>query len=163
LTQQVEVVGGAPLVDTATATLGKVVEERLIANLPLNGRNFLQLGVLQAGVTPPIAGINVTASGTNDLPGGTGFLFSVNGTRITANNHLLDGVNNIEPITGSAMIVPSVDAIREFRILTNDYKAEYGRAGGSIVTVVTKGGTNALHGSVFDFLRNDFFDARNFF
>jgi Carboxypeptidase regulatory-like domain len=161
--EQVVVSGQTPSVDLVSATLGKVVEERSIVNLPLNGRNFLQLGVLQAGVTPPIAGITVTAGGTDNLPGGTAFDFSVNGMRITSNDHLVDGVNNTEPLTGSAMIVPSVDAIQEFRILTNDYSAEYGRAGGSIVTVLTKSGTNNFHGSLYDFLRNDVLDARNFF
>ena len=161
--EQVVVSGGTPLIDLASATLGKVVEERSIVDLPLNGRDFLQLGVLQAGVTPPIAGIEVVGSGTNNILGGTAFNFSVNGMRITANNHLLDGANNVEPVTGSAMIVPSADAIKEFRILTTDYSAEYGRGGGSIVTVLTKSGTNNFHGSLYDFLRNDVLDARNFF
>lgn len=163
LTEEVLVSSGAPLVDTVSTTLGKVVEERRIVDLPLNGRNFLQLGVLQAGVTPPIPGIDVVGSGTNNTPGGTRFNFSVNGMRITSNNHLLDGVNNVEPVTGSAMIVPAPDALQEFRILTSNYGAEYGRAGGSIVTVLTKSGTNGFHGSVYEFFRNDVFDARNFF
>ncbi len=159
----VNVTGEAPLVDTANATLGKVVEEQRIVDLPLNGRNFLQLGVLQAGVTPPLVGINVVGSGTNNTPGGTAFNFAVNGMRITSNNHLLDGVNNVEPVTGAAMVVPSPDSLQEFKILTNAYNAEYGRAGGSVVTVLTKSGTNQYHGSVYEFLRNDVFDARNFF
>lgn len=163
ITEQVMVTAEVPQVDVASTTLGKVVEERRIVDLPLNGRNFLQLGVLQAGVTPPVPGIDVVGSGTNNIPGGTGFLFSVNGMRITSNNHLLDGVNNVEPITGAAMVVPSPDALQEFRILTNAYSAEFGRAGGSIVTVLTKSGTNSFHGSVYEFLRNDVLDARNFF
>ena len=164
VTEQVVVVAGkTPLVDTASTTLGKVVEAERIVDLPLNGRNFLQLGVLQAGVTPPIPKIDVVGSGTNNTPGGTGVNFSVNGMRISSNNHLLDGVNNVEPVTGSAMVVPSPDSIQEFRILTNMYGAEFGRAGGAIVTVVTKSGTNSIHGSVYEFLRNDALDARNFF
>jgi len=163
VTERVIVTSEIPQVDTVSSTLGKVVEEKRIVDLPLNGRNFLELGPLQAGVTPPIPGIDVVGSGTNNTPGGTRFNFVVNGMRITSNNHLLDGVNNVEPITGSAMIVPSPDALHEFRILTNSYSAEFGRSGGSIVTVLTKGGTNAFHGSLYEFLRNDVFDARNFF
>ncbi|HWP42211.1 MAG TPA: carboxypeptidase regulatory-like domain-containing protein [Blastocatellia bacterium] len=163
ISEQVVVTTEAPQVDTATATLGKVVEEERIVDLPLNGRNFLELGVLQAGVAPPIPNIDVIGSGTNNTPGGTKFNFAVNGMRITSNNHLLDGANNVEPVSGAAMIVPSPDALQEFRILTNSYSAEFGRAGGSIVTVVTKSGTNSFHGSLYEFLRNDIFDARNFF
>lgn len=163
ITEEVVVTGEAPQIDTASTTLGKVVEARRIEDLPLNGRNFLQLGVLQAGVTPPTPGIDVIGSGTNNTPGGTAVNFSVNGMRTTSNNHLLDGVNNVEPVSGSAMIVPSPDDLREFRILTNAYNAEYGRAGGSIVTVLTRAGTNHVHGSVYEFLRNDALDARNFF
>jgi Carboxypeptidase regulatory-like domain len=163
VTEQVVVTSQVPQVETASSTLGTVVEERRIVELPLNGRNFLQLGVLQAGVVPPPPGINMLGSGTNSTPGGTAFNFSVNGQRITSNNHLLDGVNNIEPFSGAAMVVPSPDSLQEFRILTNLYTAEFGRAGGSIVTVITKGGTNDYHGSLYDFLRNDVFDARNFF
>ncbi|CAN5687717.1 hypothetical protein BH20ACI3_BH20ACI3_08380 [soil metagenome] len=153
----------ASQIDTVSSTLGKVVEGRRIVDLPLNGRNFLQLGLLQAGVAPPVPNIDVVGSGLNNAPGGTSVNFSVNGMRITSNNHLLDGVNNVEPMSGAAMLVPSADALQEFRILTNSYSAEFGRSGGSIVTVVTKSGTNRYHGSAFEFLRNDIFDARNFF
>jgi hypothetical protein len=163
LSELVVVSTQASQVDTATATLGKVVEQRRIVELPLNGRNFLQLGVLQAGVTPPVPEIDVVGSGLNSSPGGSGVNFSVNGMRISSNNHILDGVNNVEPMSGAAMIVPSADTLQEFRILTNSYSAEYGRAGGSIVTVITKSGGNRFHGSLFEFLRNDVFDARNFF
>ena len=164
VTSQVIVSGSiTPQVDTSTSTLGKVVEERRIVDLPLNGRNFLQLGTIQAGVVAAPVGIQATGSGTDNTPGGTSNQFSVNGMKITSNNHLLDGANNVEGMTGAAMVVPSPDTIEEFRILTNNYSAEYGRAGGSIVTVVTKSGTNAFHGSAYEFLRNDVLDARNFF
>lgn len=163
IAEQVSITGEAPQVDTVSTTLGKVVEERRIVDLPLNGRNFLQLGVLQAGVTPPPAGIIITGNGANEIPGGPSVNFSVNGMRVTSNNHLLDGVNNVEPLSGAAMIVPSPDTLQEFRILTNAYSAEYGRSGASVVTVLTKTGSNRLHGSVYEFLRNDALDARNFF
>ncbi len=163
VTERVVVTAEVPQIDTASSTLGKVVEERRIVELPLNGRNFLQLGVLQSGVVPPPSNINMLGSGTNSTPGGTSFNFSVNGQRLTSNNHLMDGVNNVEPFSGAAMVIPSPDSLREFRILTNAYTAEFGRAGGSIVTVITKSGSNRFHGSVYEFLRNDVFDARNFF
>ena len=161
--ERVSVTDETPQIDTRSVTLGKVVEARRIVDLPLNGRNFLQLGVLQAGVVPPPTGINATGSGTNNTPGGTAFNFSVNGMRISSNNHLLDGLSNVEPVTGAAIIVPSPDTLQEFRILTNAYSAEFGRAGGSIVTVITKSGSNQFHGSAYEFLRDDAFDARNFF
>lgn len=163
VSERVVVTSETAQVEIGSSALGKVVEGRRIVELPLSGRNFLELGTLQAGVTPSVLGVDVVGSGTNNTPGGTRFNFIVNGMRITSNNHLLDGVNNVEPITGSAMIVPSPDALYEFRILTNSYAAEFGRAGGSIVTVVTKSGTKDFHGSIFEFLRNDVFDARNFF
>ncbi|CAN5689182.1 hypothetical protein BH20ACI3_BH20ACI3_08570 [soil metagenome] len=163
LSERVTVTDEASQVDTASSMLGKVVEQRRIVDLPLNGRNFLELGLLQAGVAPPIAGIDVVGSGTNNTPGGTKFNFAVNGMRISSNNHLLDGANNVEPVTGAAMIVPSPDVLQEFRILTNSYTAEYGRAGGSVVTVLTKSGSKVFHGSVYEFLRSDIFDARNSF
>ena len=150
-------------VDITTASVGKVVEEQRIVDLPLNGRNFLQLGTLQSGVVAAPAGIQATGSGTDNTPGGTANQFSVNGMKITSNNHLLDGTNNVEAMSGSAMVVPSPDTIQEFRILTNNYSAEHGRAGGSVVTVVTKSGTNAVNGTLWEFLRNDALDARNFF
>src|SRR6266550_139047 len=130
-TETVVITGEASQVDTASSMLGKVVEQRRIVDLPLNGRNFLQLGVLQAGVTPPVPGFLAVGSGVNGTPGGTAFNFSVNGMRISSNNHLLDGISNVEPMSGSAMIVPSPDALLEFRILTSLYSAEFGRSGGS--------------------------------
>ena len=112
-------------VDITTASVGKVVEEQRIVDLPLNGRNFLQLGTLQSGVVAAPAGIQATGSGTDNTPGGTSNQFSVNGMKITSNNHLLDGTNNVEAMSGSAMVVPSPDTIQEFRILTNNYSAEH--------------------------------------
>lgn len=163
VSQQVVVNAAPPAVNTSSATLGSVVEEQRIVDLPLNGRNFLELGDIQAGVVPPVAQINVIGSGTNNTPGGTSVEFAVNGMRYTSNNFLLDGTNNVEMYSGAAMIVPSPDSIQEFRILTNMYPAQYGRSGGSIVTIVTKTGTNSFHGTAYDFLRNDALDARNFF
>lgn len=163
ITEEVTITGVTNQVETRTPTLGQLVEERRINDLPLNGRNFLELGPIQAGVAPPIANQTVALSGTNDTPGGTRFTFQVNGLRNSSNNFLLDGVNNVDPNTGSAMVVPAPDMLTEFKIQTSLYEAEYGRGGGSIVNVVTRSGTNALHGSVYHYLRNEKLDARNFF
>jgi hypothetical protein len=163
VSESVVVTSEPPQVDTTSPTLGKVVEQRRITALPLNGRNFLQLAVLQPGVVPAVPGISFSQSGTNSSPGGTKYLFAVNGLRVTSNNFLLDGANNTDPVISGAIIVPSADAIQEFKILTNMYSAEFGRAGGSIVTILTKSGSNHFHGSLYEFFRNDVFDARNFF
>ena len=106
-----------------------MIEEKRIVDLLLNRRNFLDLRVLQAGVAASVPAIDAIGSGTNKTPGGTEFNFSVNGIRITSNNHLLDGVNNVEPITGAAMVVALPDTIQEFRILTNMYSADRSRSG----------------------------------
>lgn len=159
--EAVTVRGQATQVDTATAELGKFESRERIATLPLIGRNYLQLAVLQAGVTSPI---DITSAETpKNMPGGIGISPNVNGMRNNANNYLLDGSDNNEPFLGIAAVVPSIDAIQEFKIITGLYSAEYGRSGGSVVNVITRSGTNEFHGSAWDFLRNDFFNARNYF
>jgi hypothetical protein len=160
VTEAITVEAGAQLVDTTTSALGEVIEERKMVQLPLNERNFLQLGLLQAGITP---GISVSPIAGSPNPGGVASNFQVNGLRLQANNFLLDGADNNDPFHGTAAAVPSPDALQEFKILTNMYSAEFGHAGGAIVNVVTKSGTNEFHGNVYEFLRNDVLDARNFF
>jgi outer membrane receptor protein involved in Fe transport len=148
----------ATLVDTATNTLGKVVTAREILDLPLNGRNFTQLGLLQAGVAGLTSGVATT--------GGTlraGQAYSVNGQRPESNTYLMDGARNLNRMDGGFALRVPVDAIAEFRILTHTAPPEYGGASGSNTSVVTKSGANALHGSLYEFFRNDVFDARNFF
>lgn len=160
ITETVTVEAGAVLVDTTTSTLGKVVEEVRMVQLPLNERNFLQLGLLQPGITPAIS---VSPIFSSPNPGGIASNFQVNGLRLQSNNFLLDGADNNEPFQGTAAAVPSPDTLQEFKILTNMYSAEFGRAGGAIVNVVTKSGTNRFRGTVYEFLRNNVLDARNFF
>jgi hypothetical protein len=147
-------------VETRSATLGKVIDEAKIADLPLNGRNFLNLAVLQPGVVPAMS---LGSNNTPEFPGGEKSDFQVNGLRLQSNNFLLDGADNNEPFLGTAMATPSPDALEEFKILTNDYGAEFGGGGGSIVNIITKGGTNQFHGSIYEFFRNDVLDAENFF
>jgi outer membrane receptor protein involved in Fe transport len=158
ITQNVSITGDAPPVDTSTNTLGKTVSRREVLDLPLNGRSFTQLGLLQAGAAPVSAGV-LTQGGSLRA----GQAYAVNGQRPESNNYLLDGAQNVNRVdAGFALKVP-VDAIAEFRILTHTAPPEYGGFAGSTTTVVTKGGSNKFHGVLYEFLRNDSMDARNFF
>ena len=152
LSETVIVEAEASQAQTTTSTMGKVMGEQLIVGLPLNGRNFYDLGLLQTGVLPLQAGRTLTQNSYN-----------VNGARDTSNNFLLDGVANLELEYNGPQIKPSIDALTEFKIQTNTYSAEFGRNAGAIINAVTKSGSSSFHGSLFEFLRNDAFDARNFF
>lgn len=146
------------LVDTSTNVLGAVVTGREILDLPLNGRNFTQLGLLQAGAAPLTSGL-AQAGG----PLRQGETYAVNGTRPEQNTYTIDGGQNVNRMdSGFALKIP-VDAIAEFRILTQTAPPEYGGTGGATTSVVTRSGTNALHGSLYEFLRNDRLDTRNYF
>jgi len=158
VSEVIEVSSETGLVNTQNGAIGEVVNQRKIHDLPLNGRNFLQLATLQAGITP---GISLISEFTPNHPGQV--TFNSNGLRQQSNNFLLDGADNNDGFLGTAAGVPSPDALQEFRILTNAYSAEYGRGGGAVVNVITRGGTNDFHGSLYEFFRNDVFDARNFF
>jgi len=136
-------------VETVNPTLGQSVTSRPIVNLPLNGRNVLSLAMLQAGVTET----------TGPSSGG----FSVAGGRGDSITYLLDGGNNNNLLSNLAVFNPNPELVAEFRILTSNYTAEYGRNGGGVVSVVTKSGTNQFHGSAYDFLRNDALNANTFF
>jgi hypothetical protein len=159
LTQTVEVKGGAPLLQTSTASVGQVVSRRSVNNLPLNGRNYTFLAQLGAGVTMGQAdtrGLDATGD------------FSANGTRPAQNNYLLNGMDDnadlVDFLNGTAYVVrPSVDAVQEFKVQTSDYSAQYGRAGGAILNAVIKSGTNQIHGDGWEFLRNSGLDASQFF
>ena len=139
-------------VQSSTSTVGKVINEKLILDLPLNGRSFYDLGLLQTGVVPLQPGRTLTQNAYN-----------VNGARDTSNNFLLDGVPNQELEYNSLQIKPTIDALSEFKIQTNLYSAEFGRNAGAIINAVTKSGSADLHGTAWEFLRNDALDARNFF
>ena len=152
------VAGGAQLVDTSTNALGRVVTGRELVDLPLNGRNFTQLGLLQTGVAPLTAGV-ATAGGSLRQ----GQAYAVNGMRPEQNMYLVDGAQNMNRMDGGYALKLPVDAIAEFRILTQSAPPEYGGTGGATTSVVTRSGGNQFHGSLYEFLRNDAFDARNFF
>ena len=156
--QAVQVRGTAPLVDTSTNVLGKVVTEREVLDLPLNGRNFTQLGLLQVGVVPLTQGVR-TAGGSLR----SGQAYAVNGQRPESNNYLLDGTRIVDRVDGAFALKVPIDAISEFRILTHTAPPEYGGTSGATTSVVTRSGGNEFHGTVYDFLRNDKLDARNFF
>ncbi|MEW6322306.1 MAG: carboxypeptidase regulatory-like domain-containing protein [Acidobacteriota bacterium] len=164
LEEQVTVTADAPLVETRSATLGTVIDERKVVELPLNGRNFTQLGTLMPGVVAPPAALGGQSG--EATPGGFGAVtagFNVNGMRNQSNNFLLDGASNNDTFNTGFVLRPPPDAIQEFKILTHGYAAEYGRNAGSVVNVVTKSGSNALHGAAWEFNRDDSRQARNFF
>jgi len=141
-----------------------VIDRQKIVDLPLNGRNFTQLGTLTPGVVaPPVAlgGQNgdATPGGFGNVTGG----FNVNGQRNQSNNFLLDGSANNDSFNTGFVLRPPPDAIQEFKILTHSYDAEYGRNAGSVVNVVTKSGTNTWEGSLWEFNRDDALQAQNYF
>src|SRR5437899_5816183 len=156
ISQHVEVAGGAPLLSTETVALGTVIENRRIVDLPLNGRNYLQLVTLSPNVTTEGG-----AGGAGGLQGGarSGTSLSIAGQRLEYNRYTLDGVENTDPNFNSYIIQPSVDALQEFKVQTGIYSAEFGR-GASQINVTTKSGTNQYPGAAFEFLRNSAFHAR---
>src|SRR5271165_6711500 len=158
ISEQMVVTGAAPLLETETSELGQVVDRKRVSNLPLNGRNFAQLALLSTGTAP-------SEPGARD-EGGYGF--SSNGARSLQNNFLLDGVDNNSNLHDllnetNFVIQPPVEALQEFKVQTNAYSAEFGRGNGAIVNAVIKSGTNQLHGSAWEFLRNNILDGRNYF
>jgi carboxypeptidase family protein len=163
VTQTLEVTAEAPLVESTTASLGSLVDDRTIRALPLNGRSYDQLALVQPGVVVTAPGGNKTG----DFSYGAGKRFSVGGSRANTNSFLLDGtdINDQANDTpgGAAGTNLGVDTIREFQILTNSFKAEYGRASGAVITAVTRSGTNTFHGTAFEYIRNSALDTRGFF
>jgi Carboxypeptidase regulatory-like domain/TonB-dependent Receptor Plug Domain len=149
--QTVDVGAEAAPVETVNPTLGQSITGRVLTNMPLNGRDMLDLALLQPGVTE-----------SNDDNAGAGN-YSIAGGRTDSVTFLLDGGNNNDLLDNSNVLDPNPDAIAEFRLLTSDYTAEYGRNGGGIISIVTKSGTNQIHGSVFEYVRNRDFDANDFF
>ena len=158
LTEQVTITSTTPLLETETSELGQVVDRKRVSNLPLNGRNFAQLALLSTGTAP-------SEPGARD-EGGYGF--SANGARSLQNNFLLDGVDNNSNLPDllnetNFVIQPPVEALQEFKVQTNAYSAEFGRGNGAIVNAVIKSGSNQIHGSAWEFLRNNKLDSRNYF
>lgn len=158
--QKLQVTAAPPLLQSQTSSLGTIETERRIADLPLNGRNFFQLAYLGPGASLGANGTSAAVGATdNNRPG---IAVSVNGLRVFDNNFLIDGVDNNEFGNGTVIVQPPPDAIQEFRVEENSMNAEFGR-GGAMLNLVLKSGSNQLHASAWEFLRNDKLDARNFF
>ncbi|MGB8011620.1 MAG: TonB-dependent receptor [Terriglobales bacterium] len=149
--QTIDVGAEAAPVETVNPTLGQSITGRTLTNMPLNGRDMLDLALLQPGVTE-----------SNDDNGGAGN-YSIAGGRTDSVTFLLDGGNNNDLLDNSNLLDPNPDAVAEFRLLTSDYTAEYGRNGGGVISIVTKSGTNQIHGSLFEFFRNRVLDANDYF
>ncbi|MBM3773979.1 MAG: hypothetical protein FJW37_02340 [Acidobacteria bacterium] len=157
--ETVEVVGQAPLVDTGNATVGKVIENRRVQELPVNGRNALSLVVLAPAVKSNGGTTNVGFADRGPLLSS----ISINGGPSVMNHMLLDGANNSQLFQGEVNINLAVDAVQEFKVQTGVMSSEFGFHAGGVVNIVTKSGTNNIHGTAYHFFRNDRLDARNAF
>lgn len=158
-TESVEVTGETPLLQPNTSSLGQVVSNRQIADLPLIGRNTLSLIGLTAG-TQPIGGFGGVPARTNAYNQG---FFSTSGSQVLTNETLIDGIPANAALFNAPAFVPVVDGVEEFKVQTNSFSAEFGRTGGGVVNIVTKAGTNHYHGSAYEFFRNNHMDANNWF
>jgi outer membrane receptor protein involved in Fe transport len=158
--EEVTVVGAAPTINLTSGAVSGLVNDKQIRDLPLNGRSFQQLALLQTGVTAALAA-------GNDVVGGRTPKISINGARPEQNNFLLDGtdINNVYNKTPGSVggVLLGVEAVLEFQVLTNAYSAEFGRSAGGVINAVTRSGANTVQGSGFEFVRNSAFDAKNFF
>jgi hypothetical protein len=159
VTETVEVASAAPVLQAEDASVGEVVDQRSVNNLPLNGRNFTFLAQLAAGVNTP----------QSDTRGNAQYgAFAANGNRPAQNNYMLDGIDNnsdtVDFLNGTNFVVlPPVDAIAEFKVQTSDFSAEFGRSGAAVLNATIKSGTNQIHGAVWEFFRNNIFDAADYF
>jgi hypothetical protein len=160
----VVVTGDAVVVETGNPSLGQVITAQQVSQLPLNGRNFVQLATLTAGATAETNPNSFFTSGADSEVAARGaFSLSVGGSRPNSTDWLLDGVDNNELTSGGIGIFSSIDDIQEFKVLTYTYSAEFGTRAGPTVLVSTKAGTNDFHGSLFEFVRNTSLDARDYF
>ncbi len=156
-TQRVQVQADAELIQPSVTSLGKPVLERDVLDLPLDGRNFAQLGLLQPGVVPLTAGLQQAGGALRD-----GQAYAVNGQRPESNNFLIDGANNVNGVDAGFVLKPPIDDISEFRILTHNANAEFGQNTGSTTNIITRSGSNSFHGALWEFLRNNAMDASDF-
>ncbi len=160
LTEVTTVIAAAPLVRTESSEVGTVIEEKSIRELPLNQRNFASLVYLVPGVTPGQQGENLSGASTFNPRGASNF--NALGQQANTNGWLIDGIDNNEFTFNTVIVAPSVESVREFKVLNGVFSAEFGRGAG-VVSVSTKSGSNEFRGTVFDFIRNDVFDAHNYF
>ena len=160
-TETVEVQATTPALQSDSSTIGTLITSQATQDLPLNGRNVTNLITLSAGVTGGLS--NAMNSGTRPDDRRQSSSFAANGQSDEINNNMIDGMDNNERFIGSVGVRPSIDAIQEVRVLTNLYTAEISRSGGGVVDLITKSGSNNFHGTVYEFLRNDALDARDYF
>lgn len=159
--ETVEVTSTAPLLQTDSSSVTSVVTEKSVQDLPLNGRNFVNLVTLQPGVT---AGQNnAISSGNRPDDRRAASTISANGMMDLYNNQMIEGMDNNERQSGFIAVRPSIDAIAEVKVDTNSFSAEVGRSAGAVVNIITKSGTNNIHGTAYNFFRNDIFDSREYF
>lgn len=164
VTTSVEVAANAVTVETANPSLGQVITSQEVAQLPLNGRDFVQLATLTPGTTQETSnGSFFTTNASSEVAARGPFSLSIGGSRANSTDWLLDGVDNNELTAGGIAILSSIDSLQEFKVLTYNYSAEYGTRAGPTVLLTTKSGTNDFHGSIFEFLRNTSLDAKSFF
>ena len=165
VTQSVTVEAQAPQLQATSSALGSVITGEAVKDLPLNGRNFSQLLILSAGVTPVSTGQYASVGGgfgsMAGIPGSSFAMPSVGGQWNRGNFWLMDGLNFTLWFTGTDSVLPVLDGIQEFKVQSHNDSAEYGGALGGIINVATKSGTNGLHGSAWEFVRNNIFDARD--
>ncbi|HEX5833040.1 MAG TPA: carboxypeptidase regulatory-like domain-containing protein [Pyrinomonadaceae bacterium] len=159
ISEHVQVSSDVPVIETATTSVGTVINQRTVQEIPLNGRHFVDLGLLIPGsVTPPQNGFL-----TAPLRGQGSFAFNTAGAREDTVNFMINGVNLNDMVQNQITFQPSINTVQEFKADNSTFSAEYGRNSGAIVNIATRSGTNEYHGELFEFLRNDIFDARNFF
>jgi hypothetical protein len=159
--QQVTVEGGAPLLNTETTELGNVINRESTEQLPLNGRNFSQLGLLVPGTAPgPVGGIRTQGNGNETQRAGAEIV--ANGSRGSFNLFMIDGLDDRDQSVGTVKVFPNLESIEEFKVQIGNYDAEFA-SGGAVVNVITKSGSNEIHGSAFEFLRNKDLNSRQFF
>lgn len=159
ISEQVLVSSDVPVIETATTSVGTVINQRTVQEIPLNGRHFVDLGLLIPGsVTPPQNGFL-----TAPLRGQGSFAFNTAGGREDTVNFMINGVNLNDMVQNQITFQPSINTVQEFKVDNSTFSAEYGRNSGAIVNIATRSGTNTYHGEFFEFLRNEKLDARNFF
>ncbi len=161
VSQTVVVSAAPPALETDTTTMSTIVPQQAVQDLPLNGRNFALLADMAAGANEGTPGTLSSGSRPDDRRQSSSIV--ANAQTDAQNNEMVEGVDNNEGVIGTIGVRPSVEAITEFRVLTNLYPAEVGKTPGAVVNLITRGGTNSLHGAVYEFLRNDAVDARDFF
>src|SRR5580704_12511564 len=156
--QTVEITGAAPVIDTSTASVGAVINQKTVQEIPLNGRHFMDLALLIPGtVTAPVNGFL-----TAPLRGQGSFSFNSAGAREDSVNFMINGINLSDPNQNQITFQPTINTIEEFKVDNLNFSAEYGRNSGSIVNIANRSGVNVWHGEGYEFLRNRFFDARNY-